>query len=123
MGTGMFKECRFIKANGLKCQSPALRGSPFCYFHVRTRVVVPRRPRRPKDEPVNLPVLSDRSGVLTIINEVLQGVASNTMSPRRAGSLLYALQMASQNLGGIPLALGPANAAPCNRGLPGSSGS
>ena len=42
----MFKECRFIKANGLKCQSPALRGSPFCYFHSRTRVVVPRHPGR-----------------------------------------------------------------------------
>ncbi|MGA3035435.1 MAG: STAS domain-containing protein [Terracidiphilus sp.] len=93
----MFKECRFIKANGLKCQSPALRGSPFCYFHARTRVVVPRRPRRPKEEAVNLPVLSDPADVLAMINEILQRVASNTMSPRRAGSLLYALQMARQN--------------------------
>ncbi len=40
---GMYKECRFVKPNGLKCGSPALRGSPFCYFHARNRVYVPRR--------------------------------------------------------------------------------
>jgi hypothetical protein len=97
----MFEECRFIKANGLKCQSPALRGSPFCYFHARTRVVVPRR--RPKEESVNLPALCDPSGVLAMINQILQGLASNTMSPRRAGSLLYALQIARQNFQNLPL--------------------
>jgi hypothetical protein len=102
----MFAECRFIKGNGLKCQSPAMRGSPFCYFHARTRVV-PRRRLRPKDEPVDLPVLTDPSGILAMINQILQGVASNTMSPRRAGSLLYALQMARQNFGEIPLDDGP----------------
>ena len=99
----MFTECRFIKGNGLKCQSPALRGSPFCYFHARTRVVEPRRRRSPKDEPVDLPMLSDPSGILDMINKILQGVASNTMSPRRAGSLLYALQMARQNFEETPL--------------------
>ena len=98
----MYTECRFIKGNGLKCQSPALRGSPFCYFHARTRVVVPRRRRSPKDQPVDLPVLRDPSGILAMINQILQGVAANTMSPRRAGSLLYALQMARQNFGEAP---------------------
>jgi hypothetical protein len=96
----MYKECRFIKANGLKCQSPALRGSPFCYFHSRTRVLVPRRPR---EESVNLPVVRDSSGVLAAINEILQALASNSISPKRAGSLLYALQMARPNLQTTPL--------------------
>ena len=27
--------CRHVKTNGLRCQSPALNGEPFCYFHVR----------------------------------------------------------------------------------------
>ena len=98
----VFKDCRFIKANGLKCKSPAMRGSPFCYFHARTRVVVPRRPRGPKEEPVNLPVLSDGSGVLAVLNEILQALASNRISPKRAGSLLYALQMARPNLETTP---------------------
>jgi hypothetical protein len=31
----MYEECRFIKSNGLKCQSPAMRGCLFCYFHAQ----------------------------------------------------------------------------------------
>lgn len=27
--------CRHIKANGIRCQSPALSAEPFCFFHVR----------------------------------------------------------------------------------------
>ena len=27
--------CRHLKTNGLRCQSPALKGEPFCYFHAR----------------------------------------------------------------------------------------
>ena len=27
--------CRHLKTNGHRCQSPALNGEPFCYFHVR----------------------------------------------------------------------------------------
>ena len=27
--------CRHLKTNGLRCQSPALNGEPFCYFHLR----------------------------------------------------------------------------------------
>jgi hypothetical protein len=27
-----FKEYRHIKSNGLKCKSPAMRGSAFCYL-------------------------------------------------------------------------------------------
>jgi len=28
-----FRECERIKSNGLRCQSPALRGESLCYFH------------------------------------------------------------------------------------------
>jgi len=31
----MYTECRFIKSNGLKCQSPPMRGCLFCYFLAR----------------------------------------------------------------------------------------
>jgi hypothetical protein len=27
--------CRHVKTNGTRCQSPALHGEPFCYFHAR----------------------------------------------------------------------------------------
>ena len=54
-------ECRFIKPNGLKCQSAALRGSSFCYHHARIHIS-PRRPRRNKEDVLNLPLLGDPEG-------------------------------------------------------------
>ena len=31
----MFLACRHIKPNGVRCESPALRGHSFCYFHAK----------------------------------------------------------------------------------------
>jgi len=101
-------ECRFIKANGLKCQSPALRGSAFCYFHARNRVVAPRRRRCFQEALLELPALKSRNAVLAAIGEIVQGVASNSISPKRAGSLLYALQMADTKLEDVVPAIEPA---------------
>ncbi len=89
-------ECRFIKPNGLKCQSVAMRGSPFCYHHARVRVS-PRRPRRNKEAVLDLPSLNGDATFLPFLNEVLQAVASNSISSKRATSLLYALQIARSN--------------------------
>ena len=87
------EECRFIKPNGLKCQSVAMRGSLFCYHHARVRVS-PRRPRRNKEAVLDLPSLSNQASVLPVLNEVLNAVASNSISSKRASSMLYALQIA-----------------------------
>ncbi len=86
-------ECRFIKPNGLKCQAVAMRGSLFCYHQARIRVS-PRRPRRNKEAVLNLPALGSDSAVLPFLDEVLQALASNRISSKRASSLLYALQIA-----------------------------
>jgi hypothetical protein len=89
-------ECRFIKPNGLKCHAVAMRGSLFCYHHARVRVS-PRRPRRNKEALLNLPLLDDQAAVLPFLDEVLQALASNSISSKRACSLLYALQIARTN--------------------------
>jgi hypothetical protein len=31
----MLNECRQVMPGGLHCQSPAMRGCSFCYFHAR----------------------------------------------------------------------------------------
>jgi len=90
-------ECRFIKSNGLKCQSVAMRGSPFCYHHARFRVS-PRRKRRNNEAVLELPSLDSPSAVLPFIDQVIQAIASNSISPRRASSLLYSLQIARDRL-------------------------
>jgi len=89
-------ECRFTKPNGLKCQSAAMRASLFCYHHARVRLS-PRRPRRNKEAVLDLPALNGDAAVLPFLSEVLNALASNRIRPKRAGTLLYALQIARNN--------------------------
>ena len=100
---GVVRECRFIKTNGLKCQSPAMRGSQFCYFHGRTRICAARP--RSNEKALKLPPLVDSASISVALNEIMQALASGTIDTKRAGNLLYALQMAQQNLPSIPMAL------------------
>jgi hypothetical protein len=92
----MYTECRFIKSNGLKCQSPAMRGSQFCYFHGRTRIYVPRP--RSREKSLELPPLQNQASIHAALNQVLQAIASGDLDSKRAGNLLYALQMAQQTV-------------------------
>jgi len=97
----MIKECRYIKTNGLKCQSPAMRGSQFCYFHGRKHIYVSNT--RSKDHALQLPTLEDSTCIHLALNEVLQALASGNIDLNRAGKLLYALQVAEQTICSAPM--------------------
>ena len=90
----MTPECRHIKTSGGKCGSPALR-QPFCYFHSRLRERTARLPR--PFEGLELPPLEDRGAIQLAISEIVTAVANYKMDHKRAGVLLYALQIASHN--------------------------
>ncbi len=115
----MYKECRFIKANGLKCQSPALRGWPFCYFHGRTRVVAPRG-KGLAEKPFELTPPENPDAFRAALSEILNALASSRITPKRAGTLLYGLQLAQKSIECRPVA--PAGrtregSSPCSRFL------
>jgi hypothetical protein len=97
-------QCRHIFTDGRRCGSPCLRHEEFCYYHHTTR-----RPVQPSDlktrhrcrgsfDLPNPSDLADRSGIQLAIGQVLQRIAANDLDPRRAGLLLYGLQIASLNL-------------------------
>jgi hypothetical protein len=94
-------QCRHIFTDGHRCASPCLRDEEFCYYHHTTRKPfanpTQRRSRRSTFH-LPLPDLNDRSGIQLAIGQVLQRIASNDIDPRRAGLLLYGLQIASLNL-------------------------
>jgi hypothetical protein len=92
-------QCRHIFTDGRRCASPCLRREEFCYYHHTTRrpVTDPRR-RRSRRSTFQLPLPEDRSAIQSSIGEVLHRIASNDIDPRRAGLLLYGLQIASLNL-------------------------
>src|ERR1700722_13285197 len=92
-------QCRHIHTDGRRCASPCLRGEDFCYFHHTTRRPATKGEVNGKKESFTLPLPEDRSAIQLSIGEVLQRIASNSIDPRRAGLLLYGLQIASLNLG------------------------
>ena len=89
-------QCRHIFTDGRRCASPALRNENFCYYHHTSRKPAPTRASRSKS--FTLPIPEDRSAIQQSIGEVLQRIASGQLDPRRAGLLLYGLQIASLNL-------------------------
>ena len=92
-------QCRHIFTDGRRCGSNALRNKHFCYYHHTTRKPVPD-PQTRKDRlgAFDLPLPEDRSAIQAAIGQIIQRIASNDLDPRRAGLLLYALQIASLNL-------------------------
>ena len=96
-------QCRHIFTDGRRCGSPAIRGpegaDAFCYFHHNSRRPIQDAPtRKRRQSRFNLPNPEDRSAIQQSIGEVLRRIASNEIDPRRAGLLLYGLQIASLNL-------------------------
>ncbi len=96
-------QCRHIFTDGHRCGSPSLRHEHFCYYHHTTR-----RPKQPTHHdpflnPPNetnfvLPIPEDRRAVQQALGEIMNKLAANALDPRRAGLLLYALQIASANI-------------------------
>ena len=103
-------QCRHIKPNGNRCGSPSLRHEPFCYYHHTARRPGPRQPQvrtatDRKSSTFDLPSpadLNDRAGIQLAIALLLHKIAHNEIDPRRAGLLLYGLQIASSNLKSAP---------------------
>src|SRR5215469_18671254 len=90
-------QCRHIFTAGHRCGSPALRNQDFCYYHHTTRKPAPKnRPLAPFD--LELPVPEDRAAIQQALGLFLQRIASNQIDPRRAGLLLYGLQIAASIL-------------------------
>ncbi|MBI2679006.1 MAG: hypothetical protein HYX28_09515 [Candidatus Koribacter versatilis] len=87
--------CCHIKANGLHCGSPALRGNVLCYFHDRWL-------NSPAGDDV-LPPLEDGNGVQFSLMYVVSHLRKEALRDGTANipavkQLLYALQTASHNL-------------------------
>jgi len=123
--------CRHIKTNGHRCQSPAITGSVFCYFHRNLRrghqaaCTAKAAPLRPEtvqyllengQNPAQLatspaysfPPLEDAESIQLAISRLFAAIAAGQIDPVQARSLLYALQIASCNV--RSLAPAPASA-------------
>jgi hypothetical protein len=100
MPTYPVERCQHIKVNGDRCGSPALRDRKFCHFHdrcspvqvdVSTSATVP-------PAPFFLPVLEDAPSIRLAIAQICEHLLHRRLDAKKAGVLLYAMQVASSNL-------------------------
>ena len=81
--------CAHIKFDGVRCGSPALRRGDFCYFHNRWRLHHPG---------VAMPFLDNPHAIQFAIMDILRALSQQELKQADAGTMLYGLQLAIQNL-------------------------
>ncbi|HYH01429.1 MAG TPA: hypothetical protein VD837_20045 [Terriglobales bacterium] len=86
-----FKTCTHVKADGLRCGSPALRGQSFCYFHHHSPDHRPRTQHRM----VNIPFPENAAAIQVGLHNVMLAIIDRRIDDRRASQLLWALQIAA----------------------------
>ncbi len=90
----MYLACRQIKPNGLRCKSPALRGRAFCSFHSKLHATS----RLSSLDDIKLPPFENPAAIKVALRQVLDALLSSRIDSKRAGQILYGLQIASQNV-------------------------
>jgi len=90
----MYMECRHIKTNGLRCESPALRGGQFCYYHAKVHTIG-AEPNL-KFGPLQLPVPEDAAAIQLSVARISDAIINDRISLKKATALLYGLQIAAQ---------------------------
>jgi hypothetical protein len=86
-------ECSHTLRNGLKCHAAALRGKPFCYHHARLHFQKPVRRKTPK---AARPSIADVTSLQIAVAKALTALSSPFTDTRRAGLLLYGLNIAAR---------------------------
>jgi len=84
----MFKTCHHVMPNGLRCQSPAMRGYAFCYYHGRRASGHKDAQRNHIELPTCLIALESPTPFARSAR-----TGQQSPQPRRASILLYGLQM------------------------------
>jgi hypothetical protein len=83
--------CNHIKADGVRCGSPRLKGHNLCYAHYRMAAA-------PQGTKLGLPPLEDANGVQLAIMDTIRAFLDGELDHKSAALLFYALQVASSNL-------------------------
>jgi hypothetical protein len=95
------ERCQHMKISGDRCGAPALRDHQFCRFHncCRPATVDVSISAAVPPAPFLLPVLEDAPSIQLAITQVCEHLLEKRLDTKKAGVLLYAMQVASSNLG------------------------
>jgi hypothetical protein len=90
----MYMECRHIKVNGLRCQSPALKSGHFCYYHAKLRMAG-SEPEL-KFGPLQLPAPDDAAAIQLSVARINQAILDGRLDLAKAAALFTGLRIASR---------------------------
>jgi hypothetical protein len=82
--------CEKVREDGTVCGCPQMKGYRYCYAHERMLGM--------RSTKLELPALEDANAVQMAIMRVQKALIDDEISEKKAGLLLYSLQMASSNL-------------------------
>jgi hypothetical protein len=93
--------CGYMKADGIQCGSPAMRGHRFCFHHHRWHeegvILSADRAGRVKSS-LDLSALGNAKTIQLSITQVMHQLLTGEIDHKTASVLLYALQTATINL-------------------------
>jgi hypothetical protein len=82
--------CEKVREDGTVCGCPKMTGHSYCYAHER---MLQARPRK-----LALPPLEDANGIQLAIMMVQKALIDDEISEKKAGLLLYSMQIAASNV-------------------------
>lgn len=90
-------QCFHQITSGHYCNAPALRGEYFCRHHFKRGSVI-----APPNTRYELPEITGRESLRTAVLEIAGRVGANSLDIRRAGIMLYSLQIALSTFPPLP---------------------
>jgi hypothetical protein len=91
-----YPECRFIKSDGRRCHSPAMRGMAYCFFHQPSRRRATGKGRPPKPICIELPSDGDGQSYRKSLSQLRAAVAEGRLDHLKARLCFYGIQIAAQ---------------------------
>jgi hypothetical protein len=82
--------CEKVREDGTVCACPRMKGYSYCYAHER---MLQARPRK-----LALPALEDANAIQLAIMMVQKALIDDEISEKKAGLLLYSIQIAASNV-------------------------
>jgi hypothetical protein len=82
--------CEKVRVDGTVCECPRMKGYSYCYAHER---MLQARPRK-----LALPALEDANAIQLSIMMVQKALIDGEISEKKAGLLLYSIQIAASNV-------------------------
>lgn len=83
--------CRWVRQDGTGCGSPQIRKHIYCYAH--------KQMMESRALALRLPALEDANAIQISLMRVQKALIDDTITAKKAGLLLYSLQLAMTNVG------------------------